>query len=125
LAGLADYAKLAAERIRPAMGTSKPSGSAVKEQLSLPGPTLPHELTSLHAAGIARILVPAGRVVAAHKSSWALSLVVAAAVLAGTLGAAFYAMPSLASAPPPPQTSEMPPQAKVLPEAVTGACQRL
>lgn len=90
LAGLANYAKIAAERIRPAGGSTKPASAAATEQISLPGPTLPHELTSLNAAGIAKIMVPAGRATAARRSSsWAVSMVVAAAVLAASLGAAF------------------------------------
>lgn len=102
LAGPTDYAKIAAELIRPSNSRSKPASADVTEQISLPGPTLPHELTSLNAAGIGKIMVPAGRAAAARRgSSWAVSLVVAAAVLAATLGAAFYAMPGLASASPP------------------------
>ena len=106
LAGFADYAKIALSRIQPARGKAKPVTSDVKEHLSLPGPTLPHELTSLNAAGINKILVPAGQAsVAAKGSSWMLSLVVAALVIAGTLGAAFYAMPSLAKAPAAPSAA--------------------
>jgi len=100
MAGLADYAKFARSRMTAIAGTSKTVASSVQEQISLPGPTLPHELTSLDAAGVARILVSAaGQVepVAAKSSSWLVSFMVAAAVLAGTLGASFYAMPGLAN----------------------------
>jgi hypothetical protein len=102
LADLCDYASVAASLIKPVNAKSKSASASVKEQISLPGPTLPHELTSLDAAGVANILVPSGQVVAAKSSSWVLSFVVAAAVLAGTLAASFYAMPGLAnpSAPP-------------------------
>lgn len=111
MAGPADYAKLAENRIRPARGTTKPASAAVMEQLTLPGPTLPHELTSLNAAGIAKVLIAAGRVAAPRRSSWALSVMVAAAVLAATLGGALYTMPGLASTPAPapePQTAAKP-----------------
>ena len=97
LAGLCDYASIAASRVKPVNSKSKSAGSSVKEQISLPGPTLPHELTSLNTAGVTKILVPPGQVVAAKGSSWVLSFVVAAAVLAGTLAASFYAMPGLAN----------------------------
>jgi hypothetical protein len=102
---LAEYAKVAASRIRPAVGNKKPAASAVKEQISLPGPTLPHELTSLQAAGIAKILVLGEQQVPVphRSSSWLLSFTVAAAVIAGTLGAAFYAMPGLANSSAPPK----------------------
>ena len=100
LAGPADYAKIAASRIQPAVGNSKPSTVSAKEQLSLPGPTLPHELTSLQAAGINKVLVQRKQTAPAARSGWALSVMVAAFVLAGTLGAAFYAMPGLANVAP-------------------------
>jgi hypothetical protein len=105
LAKFVDYGQIARSLIKSSIGDTKPAASAVQEQLSLPGPTLPHELTSLHAAGIAKILV-AGEpqaVAARRGSSWLLSFTVAAAVLAGTLGAVFYAMPGLASSPAPPR----------------------
>jgi hypothetical protein len=102
LAGLCNYAAVAASQIKATKGLHKPVTSVVKEQLSLPGPTLPHELTSLHAAGVAQVLVAAGagQIQKTQSSNWALSVVVAAAVLAGTLGGAFYAMPGFASSSP-------------------------
>ena len=103
LAPLMDYAKVAASKIRPAGSKATLAAKSVQEQLSLPGPTLPHELTSLHAAGIANVLVAAEQQArpAQRGSSWMLSFTVAAAVLAGTMSAVFYAMPGLASSPAP------------------------
>ena len=103
LAPFVDYAKIATSKIRPAEGKAGPAGKSVQEQISLPGPTLPHELTSLHAAGIAKVLVQSERAEAPARrsSSWMLSFTVAAAVIAGTLGAAFYAIPGLANSPTP------------------------
>jgi hypothetical protein len=92
------------------------------EQLSLPGPTLPHELTSLSAAGIARILVSGAGHSAPRQSSWFLSLMVASVILAGSLAAVFYAIPTLAgpAAPPAPETKVQrapePPRLPAIPE---------
>ncbi len=103
LAPLANYAKIAAAKIAPSTAKAKPLARSVQEQISLPGPTLPHELTSLSAAGIAQVLVAGDQQVAAGRrgSSWMLSFTVAAAILAGTLSVVFYAMPGLASSPAP------------------------
>jgi hypothetical protein len=105
LAGASKDAKLSLSQLRPAVGKRTLAEGAVKEQISLPGPTLPHELTSLQAAGIAKILVAAGQQSepARRSSSWVLSFSVAALVLAGTLSAVFYAMPGLANSSAPPQ----------------------
>ncbi|MEO5923946.1 MAG: hypothetical protein ABIR70_08980 [Bryobacteraceae bacterium] len=105
LAGPTTDAKLALSQLRPAVGKRTLAEGAVKEQISLPGPTLPHELTSLQAAGIAKILIAGGQQAepTRRSSSWVLSFSVAALVLAGTLSAVFYAMPGLANSSTPPQ----------------------
>ncbi len=118
LAGSVNYAAIVASRVKAAAGKTAPAASSVKEQISLPGPTLPHELTSLQAAGIAKILVAGDAQAAPAKgSSWMLSLVVAAAVIAATLGATFYAMPGFAnSSAPAPKASVEKPKAPPVPE---------
>ncbi len=93
-----DYNNIAASKMRPVGLKHKLAGTGPQAQISLPGPTLPYELTSLDAAGIAKVQVSVGPwlVPARPQSSWFVSSLVAAGVAAAVLGSVFYAMPTLA-----------------------------
>lgn len=111
-AGICDYESLARARMQAARGPSPAARPEVKEAISLPGPTLAHELTSLEAAGLARVLVLQPAEEAPRHAGWFLSIVVASGMLALALSAVFYVLPSAAtpaaSVPPPPQPSPQP-----------------
>lgn len=116
LAAHQDYSIVALSKLSPKAPKTELAGSQPQAHLSLPGPALPFELTSVHAAGIAKVIVSVGPWMAAPadkpKSSWFLSMVVAAGIVASVLGGLFYAMPSLAGptqAAEPPQTAEIKP----------------
>ncbi|MEO8098321.1 MAG: hypothetical protein ABI811_11520 [Acidobacteriota bacterium] len=116
LGDLAPWTAATMARIQPVRSLTKPAASLPVEHISLPGPTLPHELTSLEAAGIGRILVvnPDARS-GQGATSWFVSFAVASALFAGVLATAFYAIPSLAS---PGQASTKAPVEQPKPQAV-------
>ncbi len=110
LAARQDYSHIALSKLNPKGGKAKPAGDPPEAHLTLPGPALPHELTSLNAAGLAKVLVSVGPWTGAsapRSSNWFLSSLIAAGVAATVLGGVFYAMPTMAGptrAAAPPQT---------------------
>lgn len=120
LAARQDYSSLAFSKLSPKAPSSKPKGGSPEAQLSMPGPALPYELTSLNAAGIAKMLVSVGPWMGGARpqsSNWFLSSLIAAGVAVTVLGGVFYAMPTLAgptraAAPPHAVTVEVPQPAK-------------
>jgi hypothetical protein len=95
--------------LRPQPGNLAPRKGEMREQMSLPGPTLAHELTSLEAAGLDRILVAASAA-APPRQGWLFSVAVASGLLAVALSAIFYALPGQAGSPSntPPPTPQPP-----------------
>ena len=79
---------------------SRVAANVVPEE-SLPGPRLPHELSTFQGAGISSILrvVPDAprRPLGSAIPGWVVTSLVTATLLAGTLSFAFYAMPGLAN----------------------------
>lgn len=96
-------------RIRPVNPTPMPRGGEPMARVTLAGPTLPHELTSLAAAGISAPLAERARKAQTPSfPGWAVSFLVAVILLAGSLGLAFYLMPGmLAGSPPAPVKTEV------------------
>jgi hypothetical protein len=94
-----DFATVAISKLSPKAPKSKLAGSEPEAQVTLPGPALPYELTSVNAAGIAKMIVSAGPWVGTpvkQKSNWFVSTLVAAGVAITVLGGVFYAMPTMA-----------------------------
>ncbi len=87
---------LSPSAIRVAKGDLSLASSDPVEQIGLPGPTLPFELTSLNAAGIAKMLPLGGRLQAQRRSGTFVSIAVASGFLAVAIAGVFYAMPTLA-----------------------------
>lgn len=96
VAGVQHNSRISVAAIEPATGERSIAGSEPQANLSVPGPVLPHELTSLHAAGVARMLPLNAAAQASHKRGWMVSAAVASGFLALALAAVFYAMPTLA-----------------------------
>jgi hypothetical protein len=98
MGGLRNYSQEAASRMKPAVPANKSAAVIQGAVESLPGPALPVELTSLKGAGVSRVATFVKPPAPPPKSSnWMVSFLVAAVLLAGCLGLAFYAMPGLAS----------------------------
>ena len=99
------------EKAHALAGNQRLAGCEPAPQFSLPGPALAYELTSLSAAGVARMLwftpVAAQR---PRKSGTFVSVAVASGFLGLAITGVFYAMPTLAGSdvPPPPQQAVAP-----------------
>lgn len=103
--------------IHVATGDLSLASSVPTEQISLPGPTLPFELTSLNAAGIAKMLPLGGRLQAQRRSGAFVSVAVASGFLAVAIAGVFYAMPTLARS----NTPDIKPVAKAVEPAAVPA----
>jgi hypothetical protein len=94
--------------LRAANPSRKPRAEKTAARFTLPGPTLPHELTSLSGAGISAPISPRPRREPPKRSlpAWVVSLVVAATLVTSMLGLAIYFMPGMLAGSPPPANAE-------------------
>jgi hypothetical protein len=103
MADLSDYGKLAAAAARPVPPSKKLIAVDMAPRVTLPGPTLPRELTSLQAAGLGTILTGKPRRLSRSLPGWVVSFFVMVALLLTGFGVVFYTMPGiLASSGPAP-----------------------
>jgi hypothetical protein len=101
LAPLQDYSEAADRQMRPAGSEAKASQRTVEPKVSLPGPALPRELTSLQAAGLVPIRRGGKHATAGTNpySSWTMRAVVVGILLTAGLAATYTLMPSGTSSP--------------------------
>ncbi len=95
MADLTDYPKVAAGATRPVAPKEKVMAVDTALRITLPGPTLPRELTSLQAAGLGTIMSGRPRRRSKGLPGWAVSFLVMALLLLTGFGVIFYAMPGI------------------------------
>ncbi len=116
MADLADYSAVAAAAVRPVIPKKKVMAVDTAPRVTLPGPTLPRELTSLQAAGLGTIKGSRSRRRTRGLPGWVVSFLVMALLLLTGFGVIFYAMPGILANPGPAPAKVQP--AAVVPPAV-------
>jgi hypothetical protein len=87
----------ALSKLQAKRGGLQPACADPVSQSSLPGPTLPYELTSLEAAGLSKMVwFSPVRESAPRKAGMFVSAAVASGFLAAAIAGVFYAMPTMA-----------------------------
>lgn len=103
LADLLDYREAAESQMRIPDCPVQPSTRLVDPKSSLPGPSLPRELTSLQAAGLVPIRTVGAENTSTNQYGWVARMAVLAIFLTAGLAAAYRVMPSSAPASAPPK----------------------
>jgi hypothetical protein len=94
LGTLRDTASATLSRIQPVAPGGEVQGGETNARISLPGPTLPIELTSLGGAGISAPIAPRAKApLGSGIPSWVVSVLVALTLMAAALSLTFYLMP--------------------------------
>lgn len=105
LAGLTNYAAAAVKIARAIPPANKVMAVDTAPRVTLPGPTLPRELTSLQAAGLGTIMSGKPRRSGGRGvPGWLVSLLVMAVLLGTGFGVVFYAMPGILASSAPAKT---------------------
>ena len=96
---LTDYRAVVARTIRPVPPKQKVLVVDTAPRVTLAGPILPRELTSLQAAGLGTIMADRPRASRKGIPGWIVSFLVMSGLLVAGFGAVFYTMPGILAGP--------------------------